>query len=203
MPQDRPKAFKCFEKAAQYGDPSALFWLGHMHRVGDKELHIRTSAAVALEYLNRSADMGHPGAMYYLAQLFRSGDECGIAANTNLFWEYLERAVKLEHADALFCLGDIYLHGTDGKQQDASQALANFRRAAALGQKDALCSLGTVHYHAQEYDKAFQYYEAAATRHSMEAWKNLAELYLLGRGVPQSKETAEAIMLMLSKVAPV
>ncbi|POM79338.1 Hypothetical protein PHPALM_3024, partial [Phytophthora palmivora] len=34
----------------------------------------------------------------------------------------------------------------------------------------------------------------------MEAWKNLAEMYTVGRGVPRNEATAKAIIKMLKKV---
>lgn len=198
--QDRLKALEFFHLAARENDPSALFWLGHVYRVGDSELDIVPSFDKALEYLNRASSLDHTGACYYLAQLYRSGDpEYGFEQNTPLFWKYLTQAVELGDPDALYCVGDIYYHGTDGKTRDNDRALEYFRQSAASGHKDALCCLGSIYYQSQQYTRAFRYYQAAADRHSMEAWKNLAQMYLLGHGVVKSKETADSIIEMLKK----
>ena len=44
-----------FEKAAALGDVSALYWLGHAHRVGDPVTGIAQKGDVALQKLHAAA----------------------------------------------------------------------------------------------------------------------------------------------------
>ncbi|DAZ98608.1 TPA: hypothetical protein N0F65_001027 [Lagenidium giganteum] len=204
--QADPKAsLPFFMKAAEIGDPSAQYFVGHLLHQGSEELGVPANFASARMMLESAANKGHTGAMYYLAQLYRSGDpDHGVAADRRLFVQYLDQAVAHGDADALFCMADIRFHGSDGFFRDLDDAKRLYLEAAAAGNADAFCCLGAMYYNGlgveQDYRQAFTYYQEAADRHSMEAWKNLAEMYYLGRGVPKNPATAESILKMLRKV---
>lgn len=65
-------------------------------------------------------------------------------------------------------------------------------------------SAGAMHYHGygtpQSYVRAAQRYQAAADSGSAVAWENLAAMYALGQGVPQSMDTARSIRSMLAQL---
>lgn len=80
--RDPPRAVEYFTRAADQLDTSALFWLGHAHRVGDDAAGIRTNGRKALRYLELAAGQGHAGAQHYLAQAYRNGDKVlGVATD--------------------------------------------------------------------------------------------------------------------------
>lgn len=204
FPSSKPASIAYFVRAAEAGDGSAQFFMGHLLHQGNEELGIEANMESAMMLINTAADNGHPGAQYYLAQLYRSGDEAnGIEADREKFLSYLDSAMDGEDEDALFCMADIYFHGSDGFEQDYEQARRFYLAAAEADHADAFCCLGAMYYNgigvAQDYTKAFLYYQEAAERDSMEAWKNLAEMYSVGRGVPRNEATAQSIFKMLRK----
>ncbi|KDO23496.1 hypothetical protein SPRG_11419 [Saprolegnia parasitica CBS 223.65] len=200
IPADAERAMGYFMKAAEVGDPSALFFMGHVLHVGHDV--VPANATSSLLMLEAAAAKGHGGARYYLAQLYRSGDESmGIAPDADVFWRYLQDAVACDDADAMYCMADAYHYGLAPlTAPDMRRAIELYTQAAKLEHADALCCLGALKYERREYTKAFQYYQAAADRHSMSAWKNLADMYYTGTGVPQNKKTAESILDMLKQL---
>lgn len=205
FPASKAASIPYFVKAAEVGDASAQFFMGHLLHQGDAELAIEANIDSALMLVNTAADKGHGGAHFYLAQLYRSGDPAHkIEADQPKFLEHLDAAIELGEDDALFCMADMYFHGSDEFPEDLEQARRFYKAAADEGHADAFCCLGTIYYNGlgvkQDYEKAFYYYQEAADRHSMEAWKNLAEMYSFGRGVPRNEATAESILKMLRKV---
>ncbi len=56
------RSLTLFEQAADLGDVSAMYWLGHAYRVGDAVVGVDADAATALRYLNGAA--GGPGCVH-------------------------------------------------------------------------------------------------------------------------------------------
>ncbi|RHY66110.1 hypothetical protein DYB30_002593 [Aphanomyces astaci] len=195
-----PLAMDCFMKAAEVGDPSAQFFMGHVLHVGNESVAANPVSSRML--LEQAATQGHGGALYYLAQLHLSGDEAmHVPVDLDKALTYLRLAVDEDEADALVCMADMYREGLPPVVPvDVQAAHDLYERAAAMGHPEALCTLGALAYANRLYEPAFQYYQAAADRHSMAAWKNLADMYYAGVGVPQNKKTAESILDMLRKM---
>eukprot|EP00924_Labyrinthula_sp_SR-Ha-C_P003312 snap_masked-scaffold_15-processed-gene-5.3-mRNA-1 protein AED:1.00 eAED:1.00 QI:0/-1/0/0/-1/1/1/0/450 len=73
-------------------------------------------------------------------------------------------------------------------------------RAGELGSAQGYLCAGSVYYGVLgDYIRAFRCYEKAAELGSLEAYKNLADMYLKGDGVVQCTDTAEFIMEFLRK----
>ncbi|CAI5746075.1 unnamed protein product [Peronospora destructor] len=204
FPDNKSASIPFFIRAAEVGDVSAQFFMGTLLHQGDKDLGIKPSFTSGFMLIEMAASKGHPSALFYLAQLYRSGDETNdFAADRAKFLEHLDKALEAGDADAYFCMADIYFHGSDGFDQDHEQARGFYMAAAEQGHADAYCCLGALYYNGigvkQDFKKAFLYYQEAADRDSMMAWKNLAEMYTVGRGVPRNETTANAIIKMLKK----
>ncbi|CAK4317821.1 unnamed protein product [Aphanomyces euteiches] len=199
LKQDMPLAMSYFMKAAKIGDPSAQYFVGHILHVGNDVVPANPLSGRIL--LEQAASQGHGGALYYLALLYRTGDEdMGISPDAAKCIKLLEQAIAADDDEALVCLGDMYREGWPPHVNvDVSRAHELYERAAKLGNAEALCTLGALAYANELYEVAFQYYQAAADRHSMAAWKNLADMYYAGVGVPQNKKTAESILAMLKR----
>ncbi|RHY31155.1 hypothetical protein DYB32_003722 [Aphanomyces invadans] len=195
-----PLAMDCFMKAAEIGDPSAQYFMGHVLHVGNECVPANPVSSRML--IEQAAGQGHGGALYYLAQLHLNGDDSmGIPIHLETALKYLHLAVDQDEGDAMVCLADIYREGQPPLVSvNVPRAHKLYERAAALGHPEALCTLGALAYANRLYEQAFQYYQAAADRHSMAAWKNLADMYYAGVGVPQNKKTAESILDMLRKM---
>lgn len=193
------RAWSCFETAAANGDASAQFWLGHVYHVGLSALSIEPDLDQALTFLHASADVGeHGGAQVYLSQIYRfmPGRELD-------FWHYVQRAARdHDEHEAWLCIAEIYQQGLVlGKlaiSKDVGRAQSLYVRAATLGNSDALCSLGAMAYQNRAYVRALALYQAAADRHHVEAWKNIAQMHFLGQGVPVNEATAHSILRMIS-----
>jgi TPR repeat protein len=189
-----------FTRAAELGDMSAQFWLGHLHCSG--EANAPLNPRLGLDYMQRAAAAGHEKAWYYIATIFRSGLESEsscVAADAEQFESHLEKALAVEDADAYNCLAGMYLHGCDGRQANAAKAREYFDKAVELGSVEAAVSLGAIFYNgiggvAKDARRAFELYNKAAEGGSKEAWKNLAIMYSRGDGVPKSTTTAAEIM---------
>lgn len=69
VPQDRAKALPYFQRAAELGDATSKFFLGHVMRVGVPEAGVRPSRERALGLIEGAAHDGHPGAVMYMAQV--------------------------------------------------------------------------------------------------------------------------------------
>ncbi|ETW00676.1 hypothetical protein, variant, partial [Aphanomyces invadans] len=195
-----PLAMDCFMKAAEIGDPSAQYFMGHVLHVGNECVPANPVSSRML--IEQAAGQGHGGALYYLAQLHLNGDDSmGIPIHLETALKYLHLAVDQDEGDAMVCLADMYREGQPPLVSvNIPRAHKLYERAAALGHPEALCTLGALAYANRLYEQAFQYYQAAADRHSMAAWKNLADMYYAGVGVPQNKKTAESILDMLRKM---
>ena len=141
--------------------------------------------------LTQAADKGHASAQLYLAQIYRSGDaDLAVLADAAKAAVYLDKAATQKQPDALFALGDMHLHGTDGRERDLTKALAFFEAAGDAGSADALCSAGAMYYNGvgvpSNFERAFELYQRAAEQNSLPALRNLAAMYVEGKGTPQS-----------------
>ena len=194
VPRDPVRALQYFQRAAELFDTSALFWLGHTHRVGLPEAGVRVNGRAAQRYLGLAASQGHPGAAHYLARLYRTGDSgCGVQPDPAKAAYFMAAAVEGGHAEALFELGDAHFHGSDGYAQDVPTALQLYERAGDAGSADALVSAGAIHYRAKDYGRAFELYSRAAEMGHVAAWENLAAMHATGTGVPVNVEAARYI----------
>ena len=54
---DRPRAVGYFELAAELGDASALFWMGHVLHHGDAMCGVSQDPARSLKYLHQAAGL--------------------------------------------------------------------------------------------------------------------------------------------------
>ena len=61
----------------------------------------------------------------------------------------MERRVELNDPNAIDMMGDRYMMGAEGFEQDIDKALELFHKAADLGAIDAHYMLGTMYYHGQ------------------------------------------------------
>ena len=201
--QDLEKSLNFFKNASSLGDVASSLWVGYCYAVG---IGTTIHPQKALQFLNLAADKGHPDAYYYIATLYRSGaaspnGKSVLKADATTFMKYLRMAVDLDCGDAMYCLADLYWTGNDtlGITKNPAEAMYFYRKAENLGHAEATLCLGAIYYNGssiakEDKRKAFDLYNKAAVNGSLAAWRNLAQMYVRGDGVPQNKATAKHIL---------
>jgi len=67
---DYAAAMEQFQKAAEEGEPRAIYFIGFLHHNG---FGVPKSDAEAMKWMRRSADMNHYESQYYMGKLNESG----------------------------------------------------------------------------------------------------------------------------------
>jgi TPR repeat protein len=123
--------------------------------------------------------------------------QIALAMATNAISEFAAIKVKAEQgdADAQFKLGNMYHDGKGVAQQDYSEALKWYRKAADQGNANAQFKLGLMCAEAdgvlQNYAEAVKWYRKAAEQGVEGAQYNLGLMYSTGQGVPQDNAEAD------------
>jgi uncharacterized caspase-like protein len=96
--RDPAAAARLLTKAADAGDPEAMFELARLHEQG---VGVDQDTRKALEYYQRSADAGFADAINDLGFLYYQGG-LGIARDARKGLRYFEQAAELRHPEAMF-----------------------------------------------------------------------------------------------------
>ena len=123
--------------------------------------------------------------------------QIALAMVTNAISEFAAIKAKAEQgdSDAQFKLGNMYHDGKGVAQQDYSEALKWYRKAADQGNANAQFKLGLMCAEAdgvlQNYAEAVKWYRKAAEQGIEGAQYNLGLMYSTGQGVPQDNAEAD------------
>jgi uncharacterized protein len=160
---DLRAAYSNYDKAAKYGEPSALYNIAVM-RIKD-EVN-RPNMSLAIKSLTRSAELGFAPAQFMLANLFETGLGVGEKRKSipkATVW-YLE-AANQGHPDACLAMGTAYFLGR-GTRLDYSEALRWYTKAAEFGDVAAQYLVASMYENANGVEKnletALMWYVAAA-----------------------------------------
>jgi uncharacterized protein len=160
---DLKAAYSNYDRAAKYGEPSALYNIAVM-RIKD-EVN-RPSMGSATKALTRSAELGFAPAQFMLANLFETGlgiGEKNKSLSKATTW-YLE-AAKQGHPDACLAMGTAYFLGR-GTRLDYAEALRWYTKAAEFGDVAAQYLVASMYENANGVEKnletALMWYVAAA-----------------------------------------
>jgi TPR repeat protein len=232
--QDYATAFQYLYKAAKKGDARAQFNIGVMYfkgegvsqsyseafryyRLASDQNHVEATHNTALmfeeglctppnrdeacRYYRKAAELGLTKSQYNLARLHHIDHDFDEA----LYWYHT--AVERGHAPAMCALGDMYQHG-QGVETSQKKAVRWYRRAAAIGNVDALDELqrmsveadpkmqhatGNMFASMRQYSTAAHWYRKASDQNYPRAQYNLA--VLLDRGLGCEQDKAEAARL--------
>ena len=132
VPQDPGAAFAWFRKSAVKGYLPAETEIGRCYEFG---IGVRRDVQKAVDWYVHAAERDDVKALNALGALFGWGPIEYRDRNKAKFW-FME-ACKKNDPDALYYMGLLY-NGEDGAGDKANEY---FKRAAALGQKDAMSSL--------------------------------------------------------------
>lgn len=86
---DAVKAFECFERGAEKGEPVAMNALAACYDYGDG---VREDKAKAAELYLKAAELGFPTAQYNYAECLRKGDGVEINEQAAIEWYTLAAA---------------------------------------------------------------------------------------------------------------
>jgi TPR repeat protein len=124
--KDIAEARRWFKTSAETGEPRALRNLAIVFRSGVPEAGINVDHVEAMRLMRMAADAGLTNAMYDLAVWLRE-------ANDPAALEWFMKGADAGDVECMTMVGELHRIGACGLQQDYSNALPWFERAAAKG----------------------------------------------------------------------
>jgi TPR repeat protein len=126
-----------FEKAAQKGSASAMYWLAEMYRHGD---YVKVDLQKAIEWYTKSASAGDSDAAITLAQLYANESKAGLGKpQPEKAAEYFRIAMGLGSKTAGLELADLIRNGKIKATPKTSQeAIQLYEQALAGGSEGSL-----------------------------------------------------------------
>lgn len=218
-----------YTASAEQGEPMAQYCLGRLYQLGviDKQPNYPLAkqwykkaqdryapAAIALGFLYDTVDDKYQQAQQAYQLAATMNDAVG-QFDTGLLYEYgkgqavdVSKASQLYlsaaqrgHAQAMVQLAGLYLK--DSSHDKQAQAVAWYKKAAELGNRDALYQLGVLSETgvgmSVDYSKALQYYQEARQKGHAKAVLALAKIYETGLGVPKDPEQSKQLLLEAQK----
>jgi TPR repeat protein len=183
------QALRYLQSAAEQEHPEALFYLAQLYRSGDNSNSATTDTNGSTISTSSTSSSSGTTAISSDSGSRSSSEALTIQPDAALFQHYLQRAVAAGSADAQFAQGDLCRAASDGVA-----ALHWFELAAAQGHPEACYNAGVLRYAVQQFEAAFEHYQRAVEGGYVLAWREIAAMYLEGKGVPQSEATAKHIM---------
>lgn len=133
-----------------------------------------------VEYATQSAEAGNPVGMNILAVALAKGN--GVEVDTHKALDWLKHS-----AEKGFDLGCVNYAMLLKNQEDYTEALSWLRKAADLGNADAMTKLGMMHYKGEgvkpDHAEAMKLFRIAAENGDTQGMIYIGDLYLTGQGV--------------------
>jgi TPR repeat protein len=133
MRQDTALSLEWLGKAVAMGDARALYRMGMRLREGQD---LEKDLPKSFEMFRRSAEQDLPAGQYMLGWSYFKG--LGVAQNEEKAAAEFAKAAEGGIANAMNDLGALYQRGGGGLPYDPQKAMEWFRKAAALGQVNAI-----------------------------------------------------------------
>jgi len=184
-----------FKQKLASGDAEAMFQMGMQNwgrpgygyypdgsLVPDEDSAYRGAA----KWFRRAAERGHTGAMIQLAHLYNSGQ--GVPRDMRLSRDWFQRAFNAGERDhSPYWLGDDYLRGEGGVQQDYTQALHYLILATGPYPFEKLLAR-------QPHDREPLPVGTSGAVFGDNAMRKISLIYRCGWGVPVDLEKANIIL---------
>ena len=187
--QDIQKALALYEIGVKEGRPEYLYDMALWYLKGKG---VSQDVPKALDYLEKAVSKEHIQSLVALGELYNDG-LYGITTDYEKAFGYYDRATKLGNTGVLNKLGLMYYFGRGGVDTNYSTAIEYWIRC---GTSVSLYNAGNTyeiggHGIAQDFKKAFEYFDKAAKLGYTEALNKLGLMYYYGRGgVEASYSTA-------------
>lgn len=141
VPQDFDTAIAYFQKGAEMGNDTGLFYLGQMHS-GELGFADKVQPAKALEYLEKSFDAGNMQAAQLLIKLLSEGTR--VPKDEARAFALVGKAAEKGNASAYYILGELYQAGK-GVEASPEKALESYTAGAEAGNPASQNKLGLVY----------------------------------------------------------
>lgn len=185
-----PRAVDLWRKAAESGNPEALWNLGFYTQTVDGP---QKNVSLALNLYEKAALRGHPLALKRLVATYRG--EYDLPPDEDKAAKWLLFAAKQTSPDAelLYQLGEAYAYGY-GLGQNDEAAFSAYEQAAQMGHPNALVRVGDFYSRGKVPNStpihAYRFYRLAAQKGDGEAMLRLADHYRCGIGKPADPDLA-------------
>lgn len=199
-----------FEKAAEWDNEKALFYLGSYYMRG---IGVKKDDRKGISLYQKAAGLGSSNAMNSLGlyakkekrtedaisfyqQAIISGSDAALLNLGELYHETgnYDKSEKLLlsalnknneiKSEALNKFGDLY-YESDFEKYNINKAEKYYLESISLGNEIAMSNLGMLYVDIEEYQKAFYYFQLSADKNFYVAINNLGSLYRYGYGVKQ------------------
>lgn len=173
-----PVVLDAYSRAAQSQSSPALVNLGYLHETGRG---VPKDISKAMSYYRQAAELGNPVALYNLGRSYYTGTN-GLPLDWSAARRYLDHASGEGLVAAQHLLGQLNLD-----QNQASNAVVWFTRAAEHGFVPSMCSLASLHHYGRgvpvDMARAIQWYRRAADSDFVPAQYQLGVIYDSGSSV--------------------
>ncbi len=197
---DTAAAEEYFKRAAELGldDCKELIELA---RNGGSELieEVCDSTKPQFDYrdeIEAAAAKGDPEALLRQSIFYfegKAGDVVSYEKNDSKALECVKKSAEAGFASAELALGNIYIYGSLGVEQDISVAMGWFKKAAMQGNAKAMINLARCFITVGIPDEAVKWLEKACEAGDGVAFGMLSELYMDGLGIEQDFNKAFAL----------
>ncbi|MDI9819099.1 MULTISPECIES: tetratricopeptide repeat protein [unclassified Legionella] len=219
---DSELAAKWYGLAADQGQPIAQYLLGQLYQLGKigkkpdydeaRKWYAASESnypksAVALGFIYDTVDDDYQKAhknyqlaaeknnkvgQFNLALIYEDGK--GVPVDYAKAKVLYSKAAESGHKKSMTQLADLYFHGLAGDKRDEQQALYWYKKAAELGDGDALYKLGLLSETGVatklDFVNAVNYYQQAASKGNEKAKLALARMHQYGLGVSKDNQKA-------------
>ena len=176
---DLDKAMEWFEKAVDAGNARAAYDIAMLY---SGEYAHEKDIDKCISWHTKAFSMGCPDSALELAMLYQEGTD--VPKNLNLAIEWHKRASEAGMVRSDNELGNIFLAGDEGLEQNVDEAILWYGKAAEKGNAYAMAQLGDCYskaeYGIQDFGRAFEWYRKSAEEGNAYGMFSLSQLYESG-----------------------
>ena len=172
------KAYECYQKAAELGDPIAINNLGSLYYGG---VGVRKNVRKAAELFAQASDLGNTEASLNLAVIYLKHE--GGFYNDQEAAKLLKKTAEHDNPTGKYLLGYAYMKGI-GVPENKKKAVENIRFAADKGYDEAQYMMGYFYKNGigvtQNYNNSLRYLNKAVSQGNISAIVELGRFYVAG-----------------------
>ncbi len=163
--RDMKKAVEYRELAAELGDASVKWTLGNAYLYG---FLVPKNQMRGLHWITRAAELGYAEAIKKLVEIYTNiGNEQELAKWNTKLSEVRVMEAKKGDTQAMFDIAEKYMSGDDGLPRNRFKAIYWYKKAAELGNKDAMDKVAKMYargkFLPKNHEKALEYFEKLAS----------------------------------------
>ncbi len=208
--QSYTEAVKWYKKAAEQGDTYGQYYLGQCYQRGEG---VPQSYTEAVKWYKKAAEQGNMWAQCDLGECYEKGQ--GVVQSNTEAAKWYQKAAEQRHpwaqsayekllkklkkekeveVEAWYQKGENYYYGENGVQQNHTEAVKWYQKAAEQGHARAQYLLGICYWHGYGVEKSLEesvkWYQKAAEGGDEDAQYELGRCYAYGWVVQQNHTEA-------------